>query len=106
MPAFLEALKGAAENHRRTASSISQWRSLHDERNAKGFGNYHRIPGGAGDLVVLGKSSPAASVKIRRRMRGDCHSISAHVSILAHEFCRARFSRKNAGAAAPRSLPP
>jgi hypothetical protein len=29
MPALLEALKRAAENHRRTASSISQWRSLH-----------------------------------------------------------------------------
>jgi len=29
MSALLEALKRAAENHRRTASSISQWRSLH-----------------------------------------------------------------------------
>jgi hypothetical protein len=29
VPALLEALKRAAENHRRTASSISQWRSLH-----------------------------------------------------------------------------
>jgi len=29
MPALLEALKRAAENHRRTVSSISQWRSLH-----------------------------------------------------------------------------
>jgi len=27
--ALLKALKRAAENHRRTASSISQWRSLH-----------------------------------------------------------------------------
>jgi hypothetical protein len=86
MTALLEGLKRAAENHRRTASSISQWRSLHDERNAKGSGNYYRIPGGAGDLVVLGKSSPAASVKIRRRSRRDCHCIASHVSIFAHEF--------------------
>ena len=35
----------------------------HDERNAKGSGNYYRFPGGAGGLVVLGQSSPAASVK-------------------------------------------
>jgi hypothetical protein len=28
-PALLETLKRAAENHRRTVSSISQWRSLH-----------------------------------------------------------------------------
>jgi hypothetical protein len=86
MPAFLEALKRAAENHRRTASSISQWRSPHDERNAKGSGNYYRIPGGAGDIVVLGKSSPAASVKIHRRNRRDCYCIAPHVSIFAHEF--------------------
>jgi hypothetical protein len=29
MAALLKPLKRAAENHRRTASSISQWRSLH-----------------------------------------------------------------------------
>jgi hypothetical protein len=29
VPALLEALKRGAENHRRTVSSISQWRSLH-----------------------------------------------------------------------------
>src|SRR2546430_8253692 len=83
--------------------------AAHDERNAKGSGNYYRISGGAGDSVVLGKSSPAASVTFLRgeaKRLTDCHCIAPQVSIFAHEFRRACFSRKNAGAVAPRFVPP
>ena len=53
-----------AKRRGRIPVSPSKWALVsHDKRHAKSSGNYHRVPGGTGRLVVLGQSSPAASVK-------------------------------------------
>ncbi len=52
----------------------------HDKRHAKSSGSNHRVPWGVGRLVILGQSSPAASVKaapaltrlLLRRATGIC----------------------------------
>jgi len=106
MPALLEASKGVPKNHRRTASSISQGRALHDERNAKGYlAIITRIPGGAGDLCCSGQIISADPVKIRRRSHAIA-TASRHTYLSLPMNSDAPFSRKMLALLRPWSFPP